>query len=713
MNDGTHDPSMITEAARWRARDLAVLWHPCTQMREHFPGQGPETLPLVPIARAHGAWLVDHDGRRYLDAVSSWWTNLFGHAEPRIAAAIARQAGTLEQVILAGFSHEPAVELAEKLLALAPRQAARAPLAKVFYADNGSAGVEVALKMAFHWFHNRGEHRRTKFVALQNGYHGETIGALAVGDIPLYRRVYAPLLAEALFAPSPDAYAAAPGETAEQCATRAAAALRALLEQHAGEVCALILEPRVQCAGGMRMHDPIYLRHARELCDAHGVLLIADEIAVGFGRTGTLFACEQAGIMPDLLCLSKGLTGGFLPLAAVLATQAIYDGFLDDSRERAFLHSHSYTGNPLACAAALASLSIFDDDDVLVRNHDLARRMAQLAAPIGDLAHVADVRQAGMIVAFELAPEGDRRTAFDPARRIGLRAYRAALERGVVLRPLGDVLYWMPPYCIDEAQLAAAGRDHARRDHRGHGMRLTRIHVDAALAPGTTVTLPEAAAAHLVRVLRLQAGHECVLFNGDGNDYAARIVSAGKRGVDAQVLDARTIANESPLRLSLLQGIARGEKMDWILQKATELGVAAIAPVSSERSEVKLDAGRADKRLAHWRSVVASACEQSGRAKVPDVAPPRSLQAALAQLPAGPCFILDPEATQSIAGLPPPDANACVLAVGPEGGWSPRDRAMLIEAGFSGLRLGPRILRTETAGIAAIAALQSRFGDLA
>ena len=452
MQAGNHDGRMIADAL-WQARDLAVLWHPCTQMREH-----PHTLPLVPIARGEGAWLVGQDGRRYLDAVSSWWTNLFGHGEPRIAEAIATQARTLEQVILAGFSHEPAVELAERLLAIAPRQEGRARLSKVFYADNGSAGVEVALKMAFHWFRNRGETRRTKFVALENGYHGETIGALSVGDIPLYRRVYAPLLAEALFAPSPDDYLALDGETPAECAERAADGLRALLEAHAGEICALILEPRVQCAGGMRMHDPLYLRRARELCDAHGVFLIADEIAVGFGRTGTMFACEQAGVMPDLLCLSKGLTGGFLPLAAVLATQAIYDGFLDDSRERAFLHSHSYTGNPLACAAALASLAIFAGDDVFARNRATAARMATLAAPLRDLPHVADVRQAGMILAIELASDGIRATPFDPARRVGLRAYRAALgndlsKPGVVLRPLGDILYWMPPYCVDEDQL--------------------------------------------------------------------------------------------------------------------------------------------------------------------------------------------------------------------------------------------------------------------
>lgn len=443
------DPPPAGTAEAWRARDLAVLWHPCTQMREH-----PDLLPLVPVERGEGAWLVGRDGRRYLDAVSSWWTNLHGHAEPRIAEAVARQARTLEQVILAGFSHAPAVELAERLLAIAPRQPGRPPLAKVFYADNGSAGVEVALKMAFHWFRNRGEEQRTRFVALENGYHGETLGALAVGDIPLYRRVYAPLLAEALFAPSPDAWLAAPGETPVQRAAYAADRLADLFDRHPGEICAVILEPRLQCAGGMRMHDASYVRRVRELCDAHGAFMIADEIATGFGRTGTMFACEQAGVMPDLLCLSKGLTGGFLPLAAVLATQELYDGFLDDSRERAFLHSHSYTGNPLACAAALASLDIFGTDAVLERNRATAARMATLAAQIGaGSRHVADVRQAGMVVAFELTRDGDRSTPFDPALRIGLRAYRAALERGVLLRPLGDVLYWMPPYCVDEAQL--------------------------------------------------------------------------------------------------------------------------------------------------------------------------------------------------------------------------------------------------------------------
>ena len=443
MHKDNIDPTMLAEAEARRTRDLAVLWHPCTQMAEH-----PDTLPLIPIRCGRGVWLEGVDGKRYLDAVSSWWTNLFGHGEPRIAAAIAKQAHELEHVIFAGFSHEPGLLLAEKLLALAP-----SGLARVFYADNGSAAVEIALKMSFHSFFNRGESRRKKFIALSNGYHGETLGALSMADIPLYRRVYAPLLLEPVFAPSPDAFDAEPGESAEACALRRADDLARIFAQHEGEICALILEPLVQCAGGMRMHHPAYLRRAREICDAHGAHLIADEIAVGFGRTGTFFACEQAAISPDFLCLSKGLTGGFLPMSAVLTTAAVYETFLDESRERAFLHSHSYTGNPLGCAAALASLAIFDDDNVLARNRVTSKRMAALAAPLREHPNIAEVRQTGMILAIEMVADRKTRAAFPASDRRGLRAYRHALDHGVLLRPLGDILYWMPPYCIDEDAL--------------------------------------------------------------------------------------------------------------------------------------------------------------------------------------------------------------------------------------------------------------------
>ena len=435
--------SIITNAA-FAQRDLAVLWHPCTQMRDH------EALPPIPVAHAEGAWLTDFDGNRYLDAVGSWWVNLFGHRHPRIVDGIRAQLDTLDHVLLAGFSHEPAVRLAEELVAITPPG-----LERVFYADNGSSAIEVALKMSLHCWRNRGE-SRTRFVALTGGYHGETLGALSITDLGLYREPYRPLLVEPLWAPSPDAFLADPGESAEAFAQRRLLDMRELLERHTGEVSAVILEPLVQCAGGMRLHHPSYLSGLRSLCDEFRVHLIADEIAVGFGRTGTLFACEQAGIQPDLLCLSKGLTGGFLPLCAVLATQAIYDGFLDDSRERAFLHSHSYSGNPLACAAALASLDILEGDGVLARNRATAAKMAALAAPFRAHPTVAEVRQAGMVVAIELHPDtgnDEDGHAVEIAGRRGLRMYRAALEAGVLLRPLGDVLYWMPPYCIDDAQL--------------------------------------------------------------------------------------------------------------------------------------------------------------------------------------------------------------------------------------------------------------------
>ena len=429
----------------WIARDLAVLWHPCTQMHDHE-----NAIPLIPVRSAEGAWITDMDGKRYLDAVASWWTCLFGHRDPRLVAALKQQLDTLDHVLLAGFGHAPAIALAEALLAVAPRG-----LAKVFYADNGSAAVEVALKMSFHFHRNNGDTQRTKFIALSGGYHGETLGALAVTDVALYRRTYAPLLLEPIFAPSPDAYLAGPGENAEACAFRAVEALRLLLETHGESVCAMILEPLVQCAGGMRMHHPRYLAEARRLCDMHGVLLVADEIAVGFGRTGSMFACEQASVSPDFLLLSKGLTGGMLPLSAVLTTQRIYDAFYTEhAAQKAFLHSHSYTGNPLACSVALAVLQTFASEPILARNRATSTRMATLAAPLALLPHVADVRQTGMILAIELAADARSRKSFDAAERRGLRAYRHALSRGVLLRPLGEVLYWMPPYCITEDELA-------------------------------------------------------------------------------------------------------------------------------------------------------------------------------------------------------------------------------------------------------------------
>jgi adenosylmethionine---8-amino-7-oxononanoate aminotransferase len=429
-------------------RDLAVLWHPCTQMHDH------EALPPVPVRAAEGVWLEDFEGRRYLDAISSWWVNLFGHRHPRIVAALNEQLERLDHVLLAGFTHEPAVALAEALLAVAPPGFAR-----VFYGDNGSSAIEIALKMSFHYWRNAGRGDKRRFIALRGGYHGETLGALGVTDVPLYRETYAPLLAEPVFVDSPDAWGAEPGESAERCASRRFADMELALERHAHECCAVVVEPLVQCAGGMRMYHPTYLAKLRDACDRHGVHLVADEIAVGFGRTGTLFACEQAAVSPDFLCLSKGLTGGTLPLSAVLTTQRVYDAFYAEyAAQRAFLHSHSYTGNALACAAANATLALFRDEPVIARNATLAQVLARELGAFRDLPHVADVRQCGMIAAVELARDGDRRTPFAWQERRGRHVYRHGLAHGVLLRPLGDVVYFMPPYAITPDEIALMAR---------------------------------------------------------------------------------------------------------------------------------------------------------------------------------------------------------------------------------------------------------------
>ena len=430
------------------ARDLARVWHPCTQMKDH------ESIPMIPIRRAQGLWLEDFDGRRYLDAISSWWVNLFGHCHPKIVHAVREQLETLEHVLLAGFTHEPVVRLSEALVRVAPPG-----LTRCFYADNGSSAVEVALKMSFHAWLNRGESRRTRFVTLSNSYHGETLGALAVGDVALYKATYRPLLMDCLTARSPDGYTREPGETPEACAARRLGELEDILAKHEGQVCAVIVEPLVQCAGGMRMYPPSYLAGLRAACDRHGVHLIADEIAVGFGRTGTLFACEQAGITPDFLCLSKGLTGGFLPLSVVLTGEKVYEAFYDDyATLRAFLHSHSYTGNPLACAAALATLEIFAEEDVIGANRVRAKRMAAAVDGLRDHPRVGEIRQAGMILAIEMARNGPGREPYPWQERRGLAVYRHALSLGVLLRPLGNVVYFMPPYVIDDEDIALMAR---------------------------------------------------------------------------------------------------------------------------------------------------------------------------------------------------------------------------------------------------------------
>jgi adenosylmethionine---8-amino-7-oxononanoate aminotransferase len=406
-------------------------------------------IPLVPIKSAKGVWLEDFEGRFYLDAISSWWVNLFGHAHPIINQAVKEQIDCLEHVMLGGLTHLPAVTLAEKLVAVTP-----SGLDKCFYADNGSSAVEVALKMSFHYWRNQGQCNKTKFIALENSYHGETLGALAVGGVDLYRKTYAPLLMDVITVPSPDCFYREKGESWLQYSLRLFTDMEKTLEKYADTVCAVIVEPLVQCAGGMRMYHPEYLTLLKQACDRYNIHLIADEIAVGFGRTGSLFACQQADVSPDILCLSKGLTGGYLPLAAVMTTEKIYQAFFDDYQNMtAFLHSHSYTGNPLGCRAAIATLDLFDQQNTLVENRALTIKMGEVTAHFADHPNIAEVRQTGMILAIELVKSKFPHISYPWQERRGLRVYRYALTRGLLLRPLGNIIYFMPPYVITEQEI--------------------------------------------------------------------------------------------------------------------------------------------------------------------------------------------------------------------------------------------------------------------
>ena len=457
LSPASPPPPAASRNADWQQRSRRHVWHPCTQSIRL------EAVPPLPIARGEGVWLIDHDGRRYLAATSSWWVNLFGHAHPAINAALKAQLDTLPHVMLAGCTHAPAVELAERLSALTG-----GALGHCFYASDGASAVEIALKMSFHAWRNAGRGGKRRFVALRQGYHGETLGALHVTDVAVFRDAYAPLLGDAHLVPSPDARGALPGEDAAAVARRAADALGALLAEQHDSIAAVIVEPLVQCAAGMAMHDPEYLRLVRALCDRYGVHLIADEIAVGCGRTGSFFACEQAGIWPDFLCLSKGISGGYLPLALVMAREAIYQSFVDDDVARSFLHSHSYTGNALACRAALATLDLFEREDVLNRNRARAARLLQRLQQGLGTRQVEHLRQRGMITAFDVR---------EPGERFAERFHLAARDQGLLMRPIGGTVYLMPPYAIADheidrlvegtlATLDAVAAPHAAREAR-------------------------------------------------------------------------------------------------------------------------------------------------------------------------------------------------------------------------------------------------------
>ncbi len=424
------------------ARSLSAVWHPCSQMKHY------EHFPLLPIASGKGAWLYDYDKNRYLDAVSSWWVNLFGHCNPRINAALREQLEALEHVMLAGFTHEPVVQLSERLRELAP-----AGLGHCFYASDGASATEIALKMSAHYWRNSGKPDKTQFISLENSYHGETLGALSVSDVALFGDAYGALVRQQATVPSPDWRKADTGESAEIYALRCADALEQHLQRHHAQLAAFIIEPLVQGAAGMAMYHPIYLLRARQLCTEYQVHLIADEIAVGMGRTGTMFACEQApaairkgntGIAPDFLCLSKGITGGYLPLSVVMTSDEIYQAFYGDAMTSGFLHSHSYTGNPLACRAALATLDIFAQDDVLAANRDKATYMNEISLSLREHRAVRNWRNTGMIWAFEAETDN---------RDFAQRCHALALQNQLLLRPIGNTIYFMPPYIISEPEM--------------------------------------------------------------------------------------------------------------------------------------------------------------------------------------------------------------------------------------------------------------------
>ncbi len=428
----------------WQAEDLKYIWHPCSQMKDY------ETLPPIVIERGEGINLYDINGKCYKDVVSSWWCNLLGHCNPRITNALKAQAEKLEHVIFANFTHKPAVTLCQKLVKYLPEG-----LCKFNFADNGSASIEMALKMSFQYHYQTGNPQKKRFMALSDGYHGETIGALSVGALDLYAEIYKPILLEVNRIQAPDCFRCPYGKCRDNCQCECIEKAQKMFERCGDETAALIIEPLLQGSAGMRVYPPLYIKKLRELCDKYNVHLIADEIATGYGRTGKMFACDWAEVSPDIMCLSKGLTGGYMPMAVAVTTEKIYDAFYDDYlKGKAFMHSHTYAGNPLACACANAVLDIFKEDDIL---SSLPERNARFHKIVSEkfLPHknVGEVRHIGFINAIELVKDKLTKEPFNSNLRTGYQIYKKALGKGLILRPLGDVLYFNPPLIISEEDM--------------------------------------------------------------------------------------------------------------------------------------------------------------------------------------------------------------------------------------------------------------------
>lgn len=432
------------EINRLKELDRSLVWHPFTQMKEYAG----EDAPI--IAAGEGCYLIDIRGRRYLDGISSLWVTVHGHRVPAIDRAVQEQLGKIAHSTLLGLGNVPSVLLAEKLVAIAPPG-----LERVFYSDNGSTGVEIALKIAFQYWHNSGVPAKKRFLSFYNAYHGDTLGAVGVGGSELFHSIYGPLVVSSLKVPSAYCYRCPydrPGP--EDCGRDCFVAVARTMQKHAGELAAVIIEPVMQGAAGMLTWPQGYLSHLRELCDTHDVLLIADEVATGFGRTGRMFACEHEGVSPDLMVVAKGITGGYLPLAATFTSKKVCDAFYADYEElKTFFHGHTYTGNPLACAAALANLRLFEEDAVLDRLQPKIERLRALLHRFWDLPHVGDVRRAGFMVGIELVKDKKTKEPFPLARRTGRRVTLKARQKGVIIRPLGDVVVLMPPLVIPEEDL--------------------------------------------------------------------------------------------------------------------------------------------------------------------------------------------------------------------------------------------------------------------
>ena len=427
--------------------DLKYIWHPCSQMKDY------ETLPPMVIDHGEGPWLYDIHGKRYLDIVSSWWANLLGHCNPVINEAIKAQVDSLEHVIFANFSHRPAIELAEQLAKITPPA-----IRKFHFNDNGSSAVECALKMCFQFYLQGGKPEKKRFMCLTEGYHGETIGALSVGSMDLYAKMYQPMMMDNIHVEAPDCYRCPYGKCRENCQCECFEHAEKAFAAHAQETAAMIVEPLLQGSAGMRIYPPLYLKKLRALCDRYDVKLICDEIATGFGRTGKMFACDYAEISPDIMCISKGLTGGYLPMSVTCVTEEIYDAFYADFSEgRAFMHSHTYAGNPLGCAAALAVQKIFREQHILeTANQNAAWLTKEMAAAFGSHPNIGAIRHIGLIQAIELVKDPATKEPLDASERTGYAIYKKALEYGLVLRPLGDVLYFNPPLNITREELSQA-----------------------------------------------------------------------------------------------------------------------------------------------------------------------------------------------------------------------------------------------------------------